>query len=305
MTVPARSGATERPVPREWLTRYLRLQQRYDVKVDELLRDAAAEAERELAGLAGIGPSAVVRSATILQAVTAISQALSGVWMEMGDLVRAGQADARAVALKMAFDWDRVLLYSVIEPGRRAAMKSSLVEGARFNVEAALARVYMSRLPLAEQVYKTAEMTRGWVEHRVTTSIARGRTVDQLAKDVRAFINPATRGGASYAARRLARTEINNAYHAVIVVHNEDKPWVNGMRWNLSGSHPTVDICDTLARNDAHGMGRGVFPRTGVPRKPHPQCLCYITPRTMSNDQFVKAWRAGTFRDYVARTYET
>jgi hypothetical protein len=305
MTVPARSGATERPEPKEWLTRYLRLQQRYDVKVDELLRDAAAEAERELDGLASIGPSAVVRSATILQAVTAISQALSGVWMEMGDLVRAGQADARAVALKMAFDWDRVLLYSVIEPGKRAAMKNSLVEGARFNVEAALTRVYLTRIPLAEQVYKTAEMTRGWVEHRVTTSIARGRTVDQLAKDVRAFINPATPGGASYAARRLARTEINNTYHAVIVVHNEDKPWVNGMKWNTSRSHPKLDICDTLARNDKHGLGRGVFPRTAVPRKPHPQCLCYITPRTMTNDQFVKAWKAGNFRDYVARTYES
>src|SRR5690349_14191063 len=172
MTVPARSGATARPEPKEWLTRYLRLQQRYDVRVDELLRDAAREAERELDGLAGVGPSVVVRSATIMQAVTAISSALSGVWMAMGDLVRAGQADARAEALKMAFDWDRVLLYSVIEPGKRAALKNSLVEGARFNVEAALARVYLSRIPLAEQVYKTAEMTRIWVEHRVTTSIA-------------------------------------------------------------------------------------------------------------------------------------
>lgn len=275
------------------------------MQVDALLRDAARDAEAELDALAAIGPSAVVRSAQILQAVTSISSALSGVWMAMGDLVRSGQAEARAEALKMAFDWDRVLLYLMVPPGQRAAMKNSLVESGRFNVEAALARVYMSRIPLAEQVYKTAEMTRGWVEHRVTTSIARGRTVDQLAKDVRAFINPATPGGASYAARRLARTEINNAYHAVIVVHNEDKPWVAGMKWNLSGSHPTLDVCDELARRNAHNLGKGVFPRDKVPRKPHPQCLCYITPKTMSNDEFVKQWRAGTFRSYVARTYET
>lgn len=60
MAVPGRFATTDRPEPREWLTRYLRLQQRYDVQVDELLRAAARDAMAELDGLSGIGPSVVV-----------------------------------------------------------------------------------------------------------------------------------------------------------------------------------------------------------------------------------------------------
>jgi hypothetical protein len=276
----------------------LKLQKRYDVQVDELLRDAMKAAEEELAYLDHSTISAVVRSAHIMQAVTSISAALSQLWMSMGDLVRAGQEEARTEALKMSFDWDKTLLYLAIPPGARAALKQSLIEGGRFNVEAALARVYKTRLPLSAQVYKTAELTSGWVEHRVNLAISRGATPAQLAREVRAFINPNVRGGAAYAAKRLARTEIVSAYHAVIVVHNEDKPWVTSIKWNLSGSHPSVDICDELARRNG-----GIFPKNKVPAKPHPQCLCYIVPVVVSEEDFLKRFRAGNFRKYMAATY--
>lgn len=255
-------------------------------------------AEEELRSLEISTISNVVRSAQIMQSVTAISSALSQLWMAMGDLLRAGQEDARTEALKMSFDWDRVLLYLAIPAGSRAALKQSLIESGRFNVEAAIARVYKSRIPLSQQVYKTAELTRGWVEHRVNLAIARGATPAQLAKEVRAFVNPNVRGGAAFAAKRLARTEINNAYHSVIVVHNEDKPWVTKMKWNLSGSHPTVDVCDKYARNN-----RGLFPKTKVPPKPHPQCLCYVTPVTMDHEEFIRRFRSGAFQGYMTRTY--
>ncbi len=255
-------------------------------------------AEEEMRFLESGSVSNMVRSVQLMQAVTAISAALSQLWMAMGDLVRAGQEDARTEALKMSFDWDKVLLALNISAAKRAAMKSSLIEAGRFNVEAAIARVYKSRIPLSQQVYKTSELTLGWVEHRVNLAIARGASPAELAREVRAFINPAVRGGAAYAAKRLARTEINNAYHAVIVVHNEDKPWVTRMRWNLSGSHPTVDICDTYARRNG-----GMFPKTKVPAKPHPQCLCYITPVTLDDDEFIKRFRAGQFQSYMTRTY--
>ncbi len=260
-------------------------------------------AERELAAIEGSGIGSMVRSAQVMQSVTSISQALSALWMAMGDLVRAGQQDAQTVALRMAFDWDAPLFALEISAAKRAAMKSGLGESGRFNVEAAIARVYKSRIPLAQQVYKTAELTRGWVEHRVTLAIARGATPAQLAGEVRAFINPNTPGGASYAAKRLARTEINNAYHAVIVVHNEDKPWVSGMKWNLSGSHPALDVCDDLARRNKHNKGPGVFPRSNVPRKPHPQCLCYVTPLVISDDEFVKRYQAGRYDGYIGAAY--
>jgi hypothetical protein len=255
-------------------------------------------AEDEMRALEGNSISSVVRSVQIMQSVTAISSALSQLWMAMGDLVRAGQEDARTEALKMSFDWDRVLLYLITQPGKRAALKQNLIEAGRFNVEAAIARVYKSRIPLSQQVYRTAELTRGWVEHRVNLAIARGATPAQLAREVRAFVNPSVRGGAAFAAKRLARTEINNAYHAVIIVHQEDKPWVKNMRWNLSGSHPTVDICDTYARRNS-----GIFAKSKVPAKPHPQCLCYVTPVTISEDEFLERFRAGNFQSYMTRTY--
>ncbi len=262
-----------------------------------------ADIERELATLEPTSISKVVKSAQLMQAMTSISSTLSSFWMSVGDIVRAGQEEARLEALKLAFDWDNVLFRLALPADKRAAMRNSLLEAGRFNVEAMLARIYKTRLPLSEQVYKTAALTNGWVESRVDRALARGATVKELQQDVRDFVSPRTPGGATYAARRLARTEINAAYHAVVVGHNEDKPWVSGVQWALSGSHPTLDICDRLARNDHSGLGKGIFPRNAVPPKPHPQCLCYAYPKVIEPEEFVERLRKGRYNDYMKRTY--
>lgn len=274
------------------------------MQVNQRLRAALGDIERELATLEPTSISKVIRSAQLMQAMTAISTALGTFWMATGDIIRAGQEDARTEALKLAFDWDNVLLRLALPAGKRAAMKQNLLEASRFNVEAMLARVYKTRLPLSEQVYKTSALTNGWVESRIDRALARGATVRELSQDVRDFVNPRTPGGATYAARRLARTEINAAYHAVQIVHQEDKPWVTGMQWALSGSHPTVDICDRLARNDHSGLGKGVFSRREVPPKPHPQCLCYIYPKVLPPEVFVEQLKNGLYKDYLSQTYE-
>jgi hypothetical protein len=221
----------------------------------------------------------------------------------MGDIIAAGQQDAATEALRMSFDWETVLLRLDLSAQKRRAMKSSLLEAGRFNVEAMLARVYKTRLPLAQQVYKTGALAEGWVESRIDRALARGSTVAELAKEVRDFVNPRTPGGATYAARRLARTEINAAYHAGTIVHNEDKPWVLGMQWRLSGSHPTPDICDTYARNDHSDLGKGVFPPDEVPGKPHPQCLCTVFPVLQEEEEFVRLASDGYYDDYIATAY--
>jgi hypothetical protein len=274
------------------------------VQVNQRLRAALDDVERELAALEPTSISKVVKSAQLMQAMTAISAALSNFWMATGDIIRLGQEEARTEALKLAFDWDSVLLRLALPAAKRAAMRNVLLEASRFNVEAMLARVYKTRLPLSDQVYKTAALTNGWVESRIDRALARGATVRELSQDVRDFISPRTPGGATYAARRLARTEINAAYHAVIIAHNEDKPWVVGVQWSLSGSHPTVDICDRYARNDHSGLGKGVFPRRQVPPKPHPQCLCYVYPKVLPPEVFVDQLRNGLYEDYLSQTYE-
>lgn len=261
-----------------------------------------ADAERELKSL-GDGTGAVVKSAQLMQAMTSISGTLSALWNAIGDITAAGQQDAATEALRQSFDWDSVLLRLGLSTQKRGAMKRSLLEAGRFNVEAMLARVYKSRLPLAQQVYKTGALAERWVESRLDRGIARGLTVAELAKEVRDFVNPATPGGATYAARRLARTEINAAYHAVTIVHAEDKPWVAGMKWRLSGSHPTRDICDVYANNDHSDLGRGVFPQGEVPPKPHPQCLCTVFPALLPDEVFLDQLKNGLYDDYLSTNY--
>lgn len=49
------------------------------------------------------------------------------------------------------------------------------------------------------------------------------------------------------------------------------------LRWVLDPRHPVRDICDDLAGQDLHGLGRGVYPPEKVPRyPPHPHCLCRL-----------------------------
>lgn len=90
---------------------------------------------------------------------------------------------------------------------------------------------------------------------------------------------------------RLSRTEINNAFHEQ-QKRAGDKPWVEGVKWNLSGSHPRPDTCNDYA-NQSNGLGRGVFKTGDVPDKPHPQCLCYLTYETLSPEAFLDALGTG------------
>jgi hypothetical protein len=268
------------------------------------LADAARDAEKalqRLEGRAGIG--AVVRDAQLTTALTAIRTALRDLWRDVGNETQAGMEEARIAALTSSLEWDTPLFKLVTSARERDAMKRGLLASAVLNVEAAMARIYKTRIPLSEQVYKTADLVNGWLDRLVNSALARGANYSELAREVREYIRPDVRGGVSYAAMRLARTEINNAYHAVSIDHERDKPWTLGMRWRLSRSHPHVDICDDLARRDSAGLGAGVFPSGDVPRKPHPQCLCYVTPELPTNDQFFTEFHAGKYDDFLKRTY--
>ena len=88
---------------------------------------------------------------------------------------------------------------------------------------------------------------------------------------------PYGRVGLAYP-RRLARTETPRAYGAATVEAARRNPFVAGVKWNLSASHPEQDECDVNATRDAHGLGRGVYPAGRVPTYPnHPHDLCYLT----------------------------
>jgi hypothetical protein len=88
-------------------------------------------------------------------------------------------------------------------------------------------------------------------------------------------------GMGSYAARRLARTEVSHAFNEGVRQAAEANPFVDGVKWNLSGSHKDADECDALAQGSSRGLAPGVYRPSEFPRMPnHPHCLCYATQVT-------------------------
>ncbi|MDI6872137.1 MAG: hypothetical protein QME79_12495 [Bacillota bacterium] len=104
------------------------------------------------------------------------------------------------------------------------------------------------------------------------------RLVEELAKANAEGIDRAIREWlgrkARYNATVITRHETNEAFREARLRASEDKPWVIGIRWRLSRSHPREDECDDLATAD-QGLGPGVYPKGQYPKTPHPQCLCF------------------------------
>ncbi len=102
----------------------------------------------------------------------------------------------------------------------------------------------------------------------------------------------ATRAGTvAFNYQRLARTEMfaaQRATHLITIARMNALPKkinpVRGVRWNLSLSHPQLDICDDWAQQDIDGLGAGVYLPQNVPMG-HAQDLCVtstamVTPAT-------------------------
>lgn len=281
-----------------WLTPYLALQTHYDSLVQQALTAAASSAAREIQRLQGKGGiGAAVRRAQLTQAEAALHIVLQDLFRKVGATVQAGQQAAAAQALLAGWNWDGTLLNNVYRTRReRDAARRALLAAAPKNVEAMILHMRGGGLPLSAQVHKSESLALGWVRDAVNVAIGRGANARELARDVRNFIRPEVPGGVSYAAMRLARTEINAAYHAVAVNDASGKPWVRQMQWNLSRSHPAPDICNRYAAQ--------TWPVEKVPDKPHPQCFCYVTAILATESQFLAAWRRGEYDVYLASHYE-
>lgn len=293
------SPKPQRLTQKSWLDRYIRLQQTYDVDLAKILQRAAADAEREIRKLKmkeGIG--AATRAAQLTGSRGAIGRVLAYLWKQVGDLVRSGRVDAVNQAIMQTFNWEETLIAKAIpEKDKRTAILEYLLDSADKNVDAMLARVFQTKQTLSQRVYKSQALSKGWVEDAINSALARGATAAELAKEVRDLIDPNTKGGVSYAAKRLARSEINNAYHAQAIDSARDKPWITGMRWKLSETHKIPDNCNRYAEQE-QGLGPGVWPAGMVPAKPHPQCLCYVIPELPSVAEFTRSLHLGMYDSY-------
>jgi hypothetical protein len=157
-------------------------------------------------------------------------------------------------------------------------------------------------IPLSRQVYYSRALAQKQVDKAINRALLLNFSAKELADVVKSLILPTTPGGVSYAAMRLARTEINNAFHRTQIDLRKGDPWTEGFKWHLSGSHPRPDECNDYAdRSHYRGGDPGVFKTGDVPGKPHPQCLCFITTVTIGTEDFIDKMARGDFDSFMEK----
>jgi hypothetical protein len=264
-----------------------------DVEIRHVSRNAAAEAERIVRSLEGsTGVGARVRSAQVSLAKLQVEY-----WGDVNDAVRVGIGDAFDASTEMQALFDRRLTTAAgISP---QYWKQSMLAQSRAGIDAFIAREEFN-YKLSDRVYRNRALSQGTVKRTIDNGLLLGKGPYEIAKDVKRFIDPATPGGASYAAMRLGRSEVNNAFHTNSVKGYQNTPWVARVKWNMSSSHGKADECNEYAE-DLHWptWGPGEYPPMDVPPKPHPNCLCYTTPVADDLETYVKNFHEGKYDDYI------
>lgn len=280
------------------LQRYLVVQGLVDKELAAILRDAAQEGERILKRLAGKkGVGAAVERRQVAEATRALRALQADLWGQITPAIQAGMARA-AMQVAEAENLVNRLLFNKIG-GPIPELERAMQIRAQVAVKNYQARMD-NGISLSSQVYKTQALSNGIVDREINRALLLGRTASQLADSVKALIRPDVQGGVSYAANRLARTEINNAFHRAQIDQREGAPWTVGFQWHLSGSHPKPDECNDYASGVHYkGGDPGVFKAGSVPGKPHPNCLCYLTTVQEDEEEMIQRFLNGDYNSYI------
>lgn len=278
---------------------HLRDLKAFDAELAKALSIAARDAERIVATTlpADAGSGAQARRAQYQTSIRALREAQAELWD--GPITRAMARSIEATT-GTAAEGMQTLTRLLIDSGANPALTESFEWSARRAAENVRSRM-INNIDLSKKVYKSKQLSARWVQREVNTGLALGESADKIAKRVARMIRPDVRGGVSYAARRLGRTEINNAFHTTTIRMAESQPWVEGYKWMISDSHPRPDPCDDYAKEDGDGLGEGIFKKGNAPSKPHPQCLCYLTVVTLDEDEFMDQLLSGKYDRWAAR----
>jgi SPP1 gp7 family putative phage head morphogenesis protein len=282
---------------RRWLNRYITNQNQTDTRIRTILIEGADDAEKRISALESNSTfSAGVRSAQIRMTMNEVKIVLKDVFGATLPVIKDGQKKTAVSAVQAFSETDRKYLERAFSStGRVNDFIAGQKLSAQLGIAHAISRVTKTQQPLSTKVYRSQALANNWVHRVVTSSIMRGDSAKDIAKQVRNSIRPSTPGGASYAALRLGRTELNNAFHATSIALSQDRPWVEGMAWNLSKVHTNdtgrVEICEKMS-----GL---IYPVDSVPPKPHPQCRCFVTPQLEPFETFARHLTAGYYREWV------
>lgn len=282
-------------MPGSPLQSYLGVQRAHDRILRQILTEAATDASKRLRAIKGEGIGAQVKRAQL-----SIQIEQFRMWKDIETLTERSMLKAAVTATD-----DVAALLAELSASAGVATPEVLLQGmqqaARLTVSNLISRG-INGVPLSDRVYKNAVLSNGRIDRIINSALLRNASPREIASLVKGFIHPNTPGGASYAAMRLGRSEVNNAFHTTSIRHYDEQPWINASKWNLSGSHPKADECDEYANETHMPRGKpGVYSTDDIPSKPHPQCFCYITPVTMSDAEFIRAFNRGDFDAYTAQ----
>lgn len=281
------------PSPRYPLVRFLQMEGPHLSRMERVLRATHDQLTADLirATKAGGGPAAAVNRLQLDAQRAAIKSYIDRGFDDIELITARGQVDAARAASQVVSRYEEDLTKLVLDPRARKSIATAEANRAAAGVRNAMRRMEgTSYIPLSQRVYGTKNLVGGQVDRLVDSALTRGVSWQRFAQEARGLVDPNTPGGSTYAARRLARTEINNAFHATAAQRYADAPMVEGVDWNKSSSHPENDICDEMEDNSP-------YPKNEVPAKPHPHCLCFITPGLPSEDDFLENLFAGKYDD--------
>lgn len=265
--------------------------------IAKILEASAKEAEKLVAKNMAKGTfSGALRAQQLQLASVGLGALSSELWDDVSTEMRKGIYAASYLAADQAMDLD--LLHGM-PVGAIVQYAPQMRFYAAQSAEDLISRK-VNNIPLSEKIYANGKTTVAQVGKVIDKSLALQMSAKEIANQVYKFYSPTVPGGASYAAMRLGRTEINNAHHTTTLRMAEEREWVSGFKWNLSGSHPRPDECNDYAERD-NGFGPGVFAKGTVPMKPHPQCLCYLTAQMPTEKEFINNLINGDYDDDLKR----
>lgn len=283
------------PEPKDWLAAAADELKQGDKATIALLQESYRAVNKLLQGLPSEPDAAfgnLIYRAQLERTRRALLNEQAKLFDKLGDKVSARRLRSASRAAKLSAASDAALLRLVGEGAAGEKLYAGADITAQRTVDTILARAKLSAVPLSERIYKTSAWMNKRLDSLIASTMARGLNAAKFAKVARDWFSPSVPGGTRYAAMRLARTEINNAFHATSIAYAQSKPWVSQMEWHLSKSHPKPDKCNVLA-------GASPYDVHLIPPKPHPQCMCYVTEVTPSEDEWIDRFVAGEFDDYL------
>lgn len=166
-------------------------------------------------------------------------------------------------------------------PDRAAGVRAMFVDINERATAAFLARTGPDGMQISDRIWRAGRNYRQSILNLVQDAVVRGEDARTLARRLETYLEPGARHDMSlavrqslkvpkdisYEAMRLARTELNNAFHESTIMTGRATPGYQGIVWRLSASHRIPDICDDYANHN----GTGFWPAGEEPSKPHPQ----------------------------------